>query len=202
MKKQSYSDKLKSPKWQKKRLNILNRDNFTCQLCGDTETELHVNHLKYTGEPYDAPNEDLETLCKHCHLIHHSVKEKISNVIKIVYDDYVDVVYTNELGSCCGTIHNDIFHKHCGFLFNSKSLQHLYNLNKRHIEVEFQQGFDFDMFLGYENFKKLVMNEITNVLIGETFFIDRPTHSCAMEQFEFIDIINGIIHIKHIGGVS
>lgn len=24
-----------------------------------TLKELHINHLKYTGEPYDAPSEDL-----------------------------------------------------------------------------------------------------------------------------------------------
>lgn len=64
----NYSEKLKSPKWQKKRLEILNRDNFKCCLCGDTETELHVHHLKYSGpNPENAPNENLETLCKHCH---------------------------------------------------------------------------------------------------------------------------------------
>lgn len=63
----TYLEKLKSPKWQKKRLEILQRDNFTCQLCSDTETELQVHHLKYTGEPYEAPNNDLQTLCKHCH---------------------------------------------------------------------------------------------------------------------------------------
>lgn len=62
-----YSTKLKSPKWQKKRLEVFNRDNFSCRTCGDTETELHVHHLKYTGEPWDAPLEDLQTLCKDCH---------------------------------------------------------------------------------------------------------------------------------------
>lgn len=63
----TYSEKLKSPKWQKKRLAILNRDKFTCLGCNDTETELHVHHVKYTKEPFDAPNKDLQTLCKHCH---------------------------------------------------------------------------------------------------------------------------------------
>jgi len=62
-----YSEKLKSPKWQKKRLEVLNRDNFTCCKCGDTETELHVHHLKYYKEPYDADLSSLETLCKYCH---------------------------------------------------------------------------------------------------------------------------------------
>ena len=63
----TYPEKLKSPKWQKKRLEVLNRDNFTCQHCGDTETELHVHHLKYSREPHEAPLEDLATLCKICH---------------------------------------------------------------------------------------------------------------------------------------
>ncbi len=65
----TYSEKLRNPKWQRKRLEILQRDNFKCCLCGDEETELHVHHLKYTGEPHEAPNKDLQTLCAHCHLI-------------------------------------------------------------------------------------------------------------------------------------
>lgn len=71
----TYSDKLKSPKWQKKRLEVLNRDNFKCCLCGDEETELHVHHLKYTAEPWSAPISDLETLCKYCHHLTEATKE-------------------------------------------------------------------------------------------------------------------------------
>lgn len=71
----SYSDKLKNPKWQRKRLEILNRDKFTCTKCGDKETELHIHHLKYSGEPWDAPNENLQTLCKYCHFILENFKE-------------------------------------------------------------------------------------------------------------------------------
>lgn len=62
-----YSEELKSPKWQRKRLEVLNRDNFKCCLCGDTETELHVHHLKYNGKPYESDLDDLETLCWVCH---------------------------------------------------------------------------------------------------------------------------------------
>jgi len=65
----TYSEKLKHPKWQRKRLKILERDNFTCKYCGDTETELHVHHTKYEGEPHEAPDEYLETVCKYCHSI-------------------------------------------------------------------------------------------------------------------------------------
>jgi hypothetical protein len=65
----SYSEKLKNPEWQKKRLEVLNRDNLTCQLCFDEKTELHVHHKKYIKgkEPWDIPTSNLQTLCKHCH---------------------------------------------------------------------------------------------------------------------------------------
>lgn len=64
----TYSEKLKNPLWQKKRLKILERDEFTCQYCSNIEDELHVHHLKYTGQnPWDESDENLITLCKYCH---------------------------------------------------------------------------------------------------------------------------------------
>jgi hypothetical protein len=63
-----YTEKLKHPKWQKKRLEILNRDNFTCQNCGSTETTLHVHHRVYSnGEPWEIDNKRLVALCEDCH---------------------------------------------------------------------------------------------------------------------------------------
>lgn len=62
-----YSDLLRDPRWQKKRLEILQRDNFTCQHCKDTETELHVHHNQYKGNPWEIECDNLVTLCKHCH---------------------------------------------------------------------------------------------------------------------------------------
>ena len=41
----TYSQKLRDPKWQKKRLEVLQRDEFCCQLCNDKETELHIHHI-------------------------------------------------------------------------------------------------------------------------------------------------------------
>lgn len=72
-----YSDKLKSPKWQKKRLEMLERDNFTCQCCGDTETMLHVHHKKYEWQrlPWEYPDSGLITVCNHCHLAIHAIMQ-------------------------------------------------------------------------------------------------------------------------------
>lgn len=64
----TYAEKLQDPRWQKKRLEILERDKFKCQLCLDTNTTLHIHHKKYNGSPWESPNEDLITYCKHCHL--------------------------------------------------------------------------------------------------------------------------------------
>jgi hypothetical protein len=35
-----YSDKLKDPRWQKKRLEVFERDGWCCQCCGDSESPL------------------------------------------------------------------------------------------------------------------------------------------------------------------
>jgi transposase len=66
---QAYFEKLKDPRWQKKRLEVFQRDKFRCMNCGSKEKTLHVNHLKYDGEPWDSPMEYLETLCEDCHEI-------------------------------------------------------------------------------------------------------------------------------------
>ena len=65
----NYAEKLKDPRWQKKRLKILERDNFTCQKCGASKIELQVHHKKYNDNPWDTPNDSLITLCKYCHEI-------------------------------------------------------------------------------------------------------------------------------------
>lgn len=65
--KKTYADKLKDPRWQRKRLNIFNRDNWRCALCRTRDATLHVHHLAYSGEPWEAPDRDLVTLCENCH---------------------------------------------------------------------------------------------------------------------------------------
>ncbi len=70
------------PKWQKKRLQVLNRDGFKCRLCDDTETALHVHHLKYTQKlPQDEPIENLITYCSDCHSVVEYFKQNNNNVV-------------------------------------------------------------------------------------------------------------------------
>lgn len=83
--KEEYAKKLKHPNWQKKRLQILNRDRFTCKLCGDTETTLHIHHKYYVNgnDPWDYPNTALVTLCEHCHTEVESDKINIENFSQV-----------------------------------------------------------------------------------------------------------------------
>lgn len=63
-----YSEKLKDPRWQKKRLGVLERENWKCQCCSSSEWTLHVHHLIYTKcDPWDEPDSNLECLCEICH---------------------------------------------------------------------------------------------------------------------------------------
>lgn len=72
--KRNYSDLLKNPKWQKKRLEIMQRDNWICRSCNDAESELHVHHLCYSEEkPWNEPDENLITLCDTCHRAIHYI---------------------------------------------------------------------------------------------------------------------------------
>ncbi len=57
------------PEWQKKRLEIMERDGFECTDCGDTEATLNVHHSYYERnlKPWEYPSESLHTLCESCH---------------------------------------------------------------------------------------------------------------------------------------
>lgn len=78
----TYSQQLQHPKWQKKRLEILKRDKFRCKMCSDKETQLQIHHLKYSGKPWEAKNEDLISLCSQCHMIVEHYKKWNHEIIK------------------------------------------------------------------------------------------------------------------------
>jgi len=67
--KSEYAQKLRDPRWQKKRLEIFERDHWTCQQCMLGDETLHAHHLWYerNADPWDYPNDALLTLCESCH---------------------------------------------------------------------------------------------------------------------------------------
>lgn len=83
----TYKDKLLDPRWQKKRLKILESDNFSCRFCGNDAKTLHVHHFSYNknGNPWDISDSKLVTLCEDCHSVtHHSFTELESDLIDLL----------------------------------------------------------------------------------------------------------------------
>ena len=67
----SYLEQYRSPKWQKLRLEILERDEWTCQKCFDDESQLQVHHRKYIygNKVWEYDESYLVTLCDKCHQV-------------------------------------------------------------------------------------------------------------------------------------
>ena len=65
----TYSEKLKDPRWQKKRLEILERDGWACRHCGSSTTTLNVHHVVYHSKrnPWEYDQDELMALCDLCH---------------------------------------------------------------------------------------------------------------------------------------
>lgn len=79
MTKPTYWEQLRHPFWQRKRLEILQRDNFTCATCRSTTKTLNVHHSYYEKgkSPWEYPDESLKTLCEDCHGLNHGVMADI-----------------------------------------------------------------------------------------------------------------------------
>lgn len=69
-----YSELLRSPHWQRKRLEVLSSADFKCQQCGDGDSNLQVHHKKYrkAALPWEYPIDNFTVLCDHCHKMEHA----------------------------------------------------------------------------------------------------------------------------------
>lgn len=100
--KSAYAEKLKDPRWQRKRLEIMQRDDFTCKKCGDNESMLVVHHRYYIGgrEPWEYDSGILVTLCQNCHEDEHAYEGPAEDFQKILKakgffnSDIVDILTT------------------------------------------------------------------------------------------------------------
>lgn len=106
----NYSELLKDPRWQKLRLEIMQRDDFACVACGNDESTLHVHHCYYEyGEaPWQYPHSSLLTLCKNCHDIEtENIKSAKSSFINdfsaqgLLAEDFSDISLSIQENSEC-----------------------------------------------------------------------------------------------------
>lgn len=83
MAKKQYWELLRDPRWQRKRLEILQRSDFTCEECGDGRTTLNVHHKLYRkgANPWDYDNSELVALCEQCHESFHGLSEILKGAL-------------------------------------------------------------------------------------------------------------------------
>lgn len=77
-----YRRYIQSRQWRGIRQRVLERDNHTCQRCGENGrpgNELDVHHLSY-ARLYNEELSDLLTLCRGCHGDIHSSIERLENL--------------------------------------------------------------------------------------------------------------------------
>lgn len=74
----TYSEKLKDPRWQKRRLKVMEYAHWRCQICGGKDNTLHCHHSYYTKgkEPWQYPDGSIICICEGCHEKIHPEKVK------------------------------------------------------------------------------------------------------------------------------
>ena len=88
----TYAEKLKDPRWQKKRLSILNRDGWRCRDCGDGSKTLHIHHCHYAkGAPWDTPDDLLLTLCASCHEYRQPLEDEARQLFAVICANCPDI---------------------------------------------------------------------------------------------------------------
>jgi 5-methylcytosine-specific restriction endonuclease McrA len=108
----TYAEKLKDPRWQKKRLEVMERDQWKCKKCNCSKSTLQVHHktYEYGIDPWDYQDINFITLCENCHktveyeksLFTETVKYLLKNNIgydKLLYllkDIYFEIHKANE----------------------------------------------------------------------------------------------------------
>ncbi len=70
----TYLEKLKDPRWQRKRLEIMQKYDFSCQRCQSKEKtlEIHYGYYRSGNKPWEYSSDELFCLCDDCHELFHT----------------------------------------------------------------------------------------------------------------------------------
>lgn len=82
----SYYAQLKHPKWQRKRLEVLEAAGFSCVRCSDADSTLHVHHKRYVKGrmAWEYANAELAALCEACHGYEHEEEESRKHLLSLL----------------------------------------------------------------------------------------------------------------------
>lgn len=94
----TYRELLLDPRWQRKRLEVLESAGWACETCGDTETTLHVHHMRYVKgrKPWEYERQELKSLCAYCHEEYHRSRSLLDELLAaanpVQFDEIVAMV--------------------------------------------------------------------------------------------------------------
>lgn len=82
MTKMTYTEQLKHPNWQRKRLEVLGEADFQCENCLAADQTLHVHHRRYIKGrmAWEYENQELQVLCHKCHSDEHDHQELFDKI--------------------------------------------------------------------------------------------------------------------------
>lgn len=81
----TYAEKLRDPRWQRRRLEIMQRDEFRCRHCDSEADTLNVHHTVYARgrDPWDYDGVHLLTLCEGCHEAAETVRNRLLALVGV-----------------------------------------------------------------------------------------------------------------------
>jgi hypothetical protein len=97
-----WKDQYKHPLWQKTRAESLDAASYTCQRCGDKESQLHVHHKRYVKGRmiWEYGIEELEVLCEPCHELSHAEKDALQEFIARLPSEAIPEILGLLIGYC------------------------------------------------------------------------------------------------------
>jgi hypothetical protein len=82
----TYREQMLDPRWQRRRLEMLNAAGWACAQCDDGSRTLHVHHRQYFKGRLLWEYSDLElvVLCDVCHSVEHTDLESLKALLAII----------------------------------------------------------------------------------------------------------------------
>lgn len=92
---QEFFARYRDPRWQKKRLELLERAGWKCEICGASEKELHAHHVIYRKDtaPWEYEDYEYRVLCDKHHL---EIEEQVKPAV-LAMGTWMDPLVTMEL---------------------------------------------------------------------------------------------------------
>ena len=136
---------------------VLNRDNYTCQICGEKDSRLDVHHIQFRSKGGSNRMDNLVTLCSNCHgKIHNGelefskpvksfkhashmniMRKRLFEVLRSVFDNVFETFgyltkYNREKLGMCKSHSNDAFIISHNFDAKRLDVEFLYRKVRRH----------------------------------------------------------------------